>query len=934
MPSAHDFITDEQRSALQGLGLDRVLEVSPYVANVFVRDKDLAEWLLEGGRLEQLQAPADIRHRWQALHEIDDEAPLMRALRQARNREMVLCLWRDLCGQAQLGETLSALSETADCLISVAHDWAEQRLHARHGQPRDHAGEAQSMVVLGLGKLGGRELNFSSDVDLIFAYPESGETDGEKALDNEQFFTRLGRQMIRLLDEVTADGQVYRVDMRLRPFGASGPLVMNFDGMETYYQLHGREWERYALIKARPVAGDIQAGEGLMNGLKPFVYRRYLDYSIFGSLRDMKQGIRREVRRKGLESNIKLGRGGIREIEFIAQLFQLIRGGREPALQNRQLLPVLSAIAELGHLDEATVTALRSDYIYLRCVENRIQGLHDAQTHDLPSDTDDRARLLVAMEEADWESLEASVNAVRKRVAATFDEVFVGPALPEEKAEGNAFSDLWQDRLDDAGAEKLLRRTGFDEPTRARQLLASLRNSHAVRRMGERGRNRLDRLLPSVLHLAASKSNAVATLQQMLQVVEAIATRTAYLALLVENPRALNHLGRLCSASPWVADRIARHPLLLDELIDPRIFKQAPAPEEYAAELDALIQPAGSDLERLMDGLREFHQAVVLRVVAADINDSLSARAVSDRLTLLAELILERVQAIAHDGLVQRHGRPRCRDPEAQDSENREAGFMTVAYGKLGSQELAYGSDLDLVFLHDSAGEAQQTDGERCLDNGQFFARLAQRIIHQLSIPTPAGVLYEVDTRLRPSGASGLLVSGLDAFVHYQKEKAWTWEHQALLRARPVAGSAALRARFEAARRDILSQPRELDTLQRDIVAMRQRMLGQADSEHWNPKRDSGGLVDIEFLVQYWALRHASEHPEILCRTSTIGLLEELAAANCLSASLAEELSEAAEILRARIHADTLAGQVAPDHDGRLAEVRGQVTAIWSREFD
>nr|WP_301288481.1 bifunctional [glutamate--ammonia ligase]-adenylyl-L-tyrosine phosphorylase/[glutamate--ammonia-ligase] adenylyltransferase [Natronospira proteinivora] len=907
-------------------GLEHVLAVSPYIEHAFARDEGLAEWLLTADRLETVQSPEAIAERWAGLREMEQEADLMRALRRARNREMVLCLWRDLQGWASLAETLAALSATADTLISAAHDWAEAKLQARHGIPRNAEGEVQSLVVLALGKLGGQELNFSSDVDLIFVFPEAGETDGERCLDNEPFFVRLGQQMIRLLDETTADGQVYRVDMRLRPFGASGPLVMNFTGVETYYQLHGREWERYALIKARPVAGDIEAGEDLMKTLRPFVYRRYLDYSVFGSLRDMKQGIRREVRRKGLEANIKLGRGGIREIEFIAQLFQLIRGGREPALQSRRLLPVLAAIGEQGHLEKTTVAELSQAYECLRRLENRIQGLHDAQTHDLPRDSDDQARLLKAMDMAEWSELEDRVAAVRQTVAAAFDDVFVGPALPEEQQSGNAFADLWQDRLDEAPADKLLRRTGFEDPARARQLLASLRESHPVRRMGERGRQRLDRLLPSVLHLAAGKDNAVATLQQMLQVVEAIATRTAYLALLVENPRALEHLGRLCSASPWVADRIARHPLLLDELIDPRIFQQAPAPEDYAQELDALLRPAGEDLERLMDGLREFHQAVVLRIVAADINGTLSARQASDRLTLLAELILDRVQSIARADLIRRHGHPRCQDPEP-----REPGFITVAYGKLGSHELAYGSDLDLVFLHDSAGEEQQTDGERCLDNGQFFARLAQRIIHQLATPTPAGVLYEVDTRLRPSGASGLLVSGLAAFVQYQSEKAWTWEHQALLRARAVAGEAGLRDRFEQARREILARPRDEAGLRDDIVAMRSRMLESHASGEDDPKRDAGGLVDIEFLAQYWALRHAADHPEILARTSTIGLLEALAEAGCIERAQAETLAEAAEQLRAAIHARTLAGDRAIRQAESLAEVRSEVARIWDQ---
>ncbi|MDQ2069622.1 bifunctional [glutamate--ammonia ligase]-adenylyl-L-tyrosine phosphorylase/[glutamate--ammonia-ligase] adenylyltransferase [Natronospira bacteriovora] len=926
-PRLPDWLSDAQRTQLGSLGLESLLSCSPYVQSVLRRDEGLLDWL------EQAQGArtADgIRARWQHLLESEDEAAVMAGLRVARNREMVLTLWRDISGQDSLSDTLGALTALADALIGLAHDWSRARLLARHGCPRNGAGKEQSLIVLGLGKLGGGELNFSSDVDLIFAFPEGGETDGERALDNETFFTRLGRQIIRLLDEVTADGQVYRVDMRLRPFGASGPLVMNFSGIETYYQLHGREWERYALIKARPVAGDIQAGESLLRELQPFVYRRYLDYSVFGSLRDMKQGIRREVRRKGLEDNIKLGRGGIREIEFIVQLFQLIRGGREAELRQRSLRSALEGAVQNGHIAAADGERLQAHYDFLRRLENRIQGLHDAQTHDLPDDAADRERLLAMMGMRSWPELENQVAEVRREVGEAFDDVFVGPALPEEQAAGNAFDDLWRDRLDEAAAEKLLRRTGFADAARVRDLLSKLRESRPVQRMGERGRKRIDRLMPSVLLLAASKDNAEATLQRMASVVEAIATRTAYLALLVENPRALEHLGRLCAASPWAAERIARHPLLLDELIDPRIFQESPEPEAYARELDELLNGCGDDLERLMDALREFQQATVLRVVAADIAGALEVGEVSDRLTLLAELILQRVLGIARRALVERHGHPRCEDPDA-----REPGFIIVAYGKLGSIELAYGSDLDLVFLHDSRGEAQQTDGERSVDNGLFFARLAQRIIHQLATPTPAGRLYEVDTRLRPSGASGLLVSGLEAFVDYQREKAWTWEHQALMRARPVAGDEALQAAFREARQAILCRARDHAGLKKDIVAMRERMLAeQTSGDGADLKRSSGGLVDAEFLVQYWALAHAAEHPAVVAGTGMVEHLRALKEAGCIEADVAQQLEKAAYTLRGELHARTLAGNRERPLPHAVQAAMSTVAGIWHATFD
>jgi [glutamine synthetase] adenylyltransferase / [glutamine synthetase]-adenylyl-L-tyrosine phosphorylase len=913
---------------LRELDIETVVRISPFVQSVLRRDDGLVDWLEQRGTDASLQSAEAITGRWSSLLEVDDEAEFMARLRIARNREQVLVLWRDISG-ADVSDTLAALSAIADSLIGLAHDWSRRRLVVRFGVPRNTDGQEQQLVILGMGKLGGRELNFSSDVDLIFTFPERGESDGESGIDNDSFFTRLGRQLIRVLDEVTADGQVYRVDMRLRPFGASGPLVMNFTGVETYYQLHGREWERYALIKARPVAGDIAAGEALLKELQPFIYRRYLDYSVFGSLRDMKQGIRREVRRKGLEENIKLGRGGIREIEFIVQLFQLIRGGREPELRQRSLLAALDGVVANGHLATEEAERLKAHYEFLRRLENRIQGLHDAQTHDLPASEEDRARLLAAMNEATWPELEAAVAAVRNEVAEAFDEVFVGPALPEEQAAGNAFDDLWHDRLDTASAEKLLRRTGFPDATSVLAILQRLRDSRAAQRMGERGRKRLDRLVPSLVHLAAGKENATASLQRMMGVVEAIATRTAYLALLVENPHALEHLGRLCSASPWAAERIARHPLLLDELIDPRIFQESPEPDDYGRELDELLAACGDDLERLMDALREFQQATVLRIVASDIAGSLDVERVSQRLSLLAELILQRVLDIARDALIKRHGRPVCRDPEA-----REPGFIIVAYGKLGSEELAYGSDLDLVFLHDSRGEEQQTDGERSVDNALFFARLAQRIIHQLATPTPAGRLYEVDTRLRPSGSAGLLVSGMDAFVDYQRGKAWTWEHQALLRARPVAGEAELMQAFRNARRELLVQERDEAELAADIRAMRSRMLKEhgrtADS---NLKRDPGGLVDAEFLVQYWVLAHAARHPAVLEETGMTGQLAALAEAGCIPEQTAGTLSQAIRDLRAELHARTLANGERQAGLAAVDEAMATVSRIWEEIF-
>jgi glutamate-ammonia-ligase adenylyltransferase len=919
------------RRCLEAAGGVRICALSPFVLGALQRDAEVAAWLGEDDRLHTVNTPRAVRERVSACAaDVSDATGLMRALRRQRQREMVLIAWRDLAGKAALEESLEALSALAEACLVTAHDRLDMQLAQRHGTPRDEAGEEQSLVVLALGKLGGGELNFSSDIDLIFAFPAGGQTDGERSLDNETYFTRLGRDLIRVLDEPTADGRVFRVDMRLRPFGASGPLAVSFNAMETYYQLHGREWERYALIKARPVAGDIPAGEVLLSGLQPFIYRRYFDYSVFGALREMKQGIRREVQRKGLEDNIKLGRGGIREIEFIVQLYQLIRGGREPELRTRSLLRALEGACRNRHIGIGDAEALEAAYCFLRRLENRLQAMHDRQTHALPGGEDDRLRLAVAMGCDRWEDLAERFEAERSQVRRIFDEVFVGPALPGEGAdEANPFADLWQNRLPEEARRALLRRTGFGDGEAALASLDGFRRSHAVRRMGDRGRLRLDRLMPALFSRASKGALPQILLERLLRVIEAIATRTAYLALLVENTMALEHLARLCEASPWITERIARHPLLLDELIDPRIFRQPPSPEAHAAELDEMLAPADGDLERQMDLLREFQQAAVLRVAAADISGLLDAEAVSGQLSALAELILRRVLVIAWEGLAARHGQPRCHDPDA-----RAARFVVVAYGKLGSVELGYGSDLDLVFLHDSDGEQQQTDGDRPLDNALFFSRLAQRVIHLITTQTPAGVLYEVDTRLRPSGSAGLLVSGLTAFADYQRRQAWTWEHQALLRARVVAGDAALAQGFAVVRRELLTVPRPAETLAGEVREMRRRMLREAgNGEGFDPKRDAGGLTDVEFLVQYWTLRHAAGHPELLEHTGGLELLGALADAGCIPAGDAATLAEATQAFRESLHRLTLSNGGERLGDDSLKPHREAVREIWEREL-
>ena len=909
--------------------LPRVWAMSEFTSRICLRDPAVLAALADNGDLGRAYPAGEYRRRLQAaLAEVEAEADLHRILRRFRAREMLRIAWRDLSGRADLDEVLEALSELADGLIDEALEWLYQRLCGQMGVPRDSAGEAQRMMVLGMGKLGGRELNFSSDIDLIFAYPEPGLTDRDKP--NEQFFLALGRSLIAALDQQTADGQCFRVDMRLRPYGESGPLAMSVPAMELYFLEQGREWERYALIKARVVAGDQAAGHALLESLSPFVYRRYLDYGALESLRDMKAMIAREVRRRRLADNVKLGRGGIREVEFIAQAFQLIRGGQEPALRQRGLQPVLAYLAQQALIPAHAQADLTAGYRYLRVIENRIQAMHDRQAHDLPSDPVDRERLVLAMGEPSWTALTETLGGWRRRVQGHFDQVFVAPQQ-EDEAEATDepdFADTWHGVLEDDLAITVLQEAGFADPAAALTQLQRFRDGARVRALSDQGRTRLDRLMPMLIAAVVGTSQPDVVLDRLITLLDGIVRRTAYLALLNEHPLAVSQLVRLVGGSPWIARYLSLHPMLLDELLDPRTLYAPLSRTALSAELDARMATADlDDLEQQMEILRHFKQAQVLHVAAADLAGAIPVMLVSDYLTDIAEVVLDRVLTLAWRQVSQRYGEPLRADGQVAD-------FGVVAYGKLGSLELGYGSDLDVVFLHDAVPAGTATTGDKPVEPAVFFARLAQRIIHILSTPTPGGILYEVDTRLRPSGQSGLLTSSLDAFAEYQRERAWTWEHQALVRARMVAGGPTLRAGFRAVRREILTRSRPRETLREEVGHMRERMrkeLGSTRADAFDLKQDRGGIADIEFMVQYGVLAGASDYAGLLRYTDNIRLLDELERAGEFSGGQTQILADAYRHYRGLVHRLTLQEQptrVAPDE---VASVQGAVSAVWAR---
>jgi glutamate-ammonia-ligase adenylyltransferase len=747
---------------------------------------------------------------------------------------------------------------------------------------------------------------------------------GHSYLTNEQFFQRLAQKLVQALNTQTADGFVFRVDTRLRPFGESGPLVLSFDALHDYYQAQAREWERYAMVKARPIAGDPEDVRHLMDMLRAFVYRRYLDYGAIESLRDMKALISKEVERKGMEDNIKLGPGGIREVEFVGQVFQIIRGGREPELQIRPIMAVLALLGDKGLLPGYVVAQLSQAYRFLRLVENRLQAWRDQQTHMLPEGDAGRLRLARAMGYSDWTGFRAVLERHRGRVQGHFDKVFAAPQA-EEEDEG-PFAALWKGSLDASLAVGLLAETGFSHPESAVARLRLFRKSATCRSLSSRGRERLDRLMPMLLEAVAGCPAPDEGLNRVVNLVESIARRTAYLALLVENPVALSQLVRLIAISPWIAARLARQPLLLDELLDPRRLYAPLRHRELQGELDTLLAAVDpDDQEQQMERLRQFSQSNMLRVAAADLTGAIPVMIVSDYLTDIAEVSVAAVLSQCWDHLVRRHGRPR-------DIYGDDSGFAVIGYGKLGGIELGYGSDLDLVFLHGNRDPNAMTDGTRPLANDVFYARLAQRLIHMLNTATASGVLYEVDTRLRPDGAAGLLVSSLEAFARYQAESAWTWEHQALLRARPVAGDPAVRSRFRAIRAGVLASPRDPGRLRSDVREMREKMRAQLDRSNghkFDLKQGCGGIADIEFMVQYRVLRWASRYPDLLDWTDNIRLLESLTRHDLLPGRAAEQLADAYRALRTDYHRFSLQDEPGLIPETRLQSERETVRELW-----
>ncbi len=943
--------TEELHARLSGMDQSRkqawarVWSLSPFIAEYCARHPDFFVELLGSDRYLVSKSEEDFRRQLQSMvDQVADEAALMSVLRRFRQQQMCRIIWRDFTRQAEMDETVRDMSHLADTCIDIALTWIYNDCCKTLGTPMglnpDGNKVQQYMSVIGMGKLGAHELNVSSDIDLIFTFALKGETEGaRRTLENQAFFIRVGQRLINVLDRVTGEGFVFRVDMRLRPYGQSGALALSFAAMEEYYQDQGREWERYAMVKARIVAGDKEQGAKLMSALHPFVFRKYIDFGVIESLRDMKMMIAREVRRKGMEDNIKLGDGGIREIEFVAQAFQLVRGGRDLNLRTRELRQVFGALVENGLMPEEAVNELRDAYCFLRNVEHAVQGIRDQQTQMLPADEVNRLRVALVMGFNDWGEFINQLSKHRASVSLHFAEVITEDGENSEAAKRQheeCWKLIWSGEYDDHRCEEIFIEHGLPDPARLVGLLGKMRASKPVLMMQTQSRERLDRFMPILLESITRIDNAGVTLERVLMLVESVLRRTSYLVLLYENPNALEQLVKLCSVSPWIAEQLSSTPLLLDELLNTETLYTPPRKWELSDELNQqLLRIPEEDMEELMEVLRLFKKAHVLRVAASELAGTLPLMKVSDYLTWIAEAMLDKVVQIAWKMMVDKHGYP-----QKAPGVPCELDFLVLGYGKVGGIELGYSSDLDLVFIHDVPTHLS-TDGERSIDNAVFFIRLGQKIIHILNARMSSGQLYEVDMRLRPSGNSGLLVTTLQSFEKYQENDAWTWEHQALVRARPVAGSDELADRFQAVRSRIIARQRDRDKLREDVKNMRDKMrdnLGTKVIEGEAPKvfhikHDAGGIVDIEFIVQFCVLAYSHEYPALCKWSDNVRLLEEIGRAGILTVEKTEQLKEAYITLRSMIHKRALQNESSRVDFGAVPNERKLITEVWNALF-
>lgn len=920
-------ITSINSVQLEQLG--EFLALSDFAHAQLCKHSDWLDDIIAGDLLNAAALKPLIEERFNALvAQVTTEAQLEKCLRDVRNFFQLVIAWRDMGKFAPITQSLIDVSELAEILIIGARDALSKLLESTWGLPTDSKGNVQPLMVLGMGKLGGHELNFSSDIDLIFTFPNHGETQGgRRSTDNQQYFVKLAQKLVNALDKITVDGFVYRVDMRLRPFGNSGPLVASFAAMEDYYQSQGRDWERYAMVKSRILGNDGEYAEELKRLIRPFMFRRYIDFSAIESLRKMKLMISHEVRRRGLVDNIKLGSGGIREVEFIVQVFQMIRGGREPQLQNQSLLVILSRLQALEIIDKNECEQLRESYLYLRLCEQTLQQIGDKQTQTLPDNELDWTRLLWVCGEPDETSFRDTLKGHMNVVEQQFSNV-IGQEDEDDGTESKEHELLTVvcSADEDFDGESILFELGCQKPQALFSEIIALKTELSKRRVGERGQEAMNKLLPLLVMQLINEANASDLFRKIANILKTIATRTAYIELLLENPGALKQLVTLCQASDWISEQLTLHPILLDELLDPKSLYSPTPLDEYSAQLHQyLMRIPTDDMEQVMEGLRQYKQCQQLRIAAADVTGAMELMKVSDHLTALAQSVVEHVINIAWQQLTQRYGTPQF--------DGDDKGFAVIGYGKMGGYELGYGSDLDLVFVH-SGKSGTYTDGDKQIDSAHFYLKFAQRILHLFNTRTVSGILYELDMRLRPSGSKGLMVTHIESFVDYQEQEAWVWEHQALVRTRVVCGSQWLKERFNQIREGILCQVRDRAELQGEVAKMRVKMrdhLTQGNDEIFDLKQDNGGIADIEFIAQFLVLGYSEQFANLTRYSDNMRIFEQALAVNLISEQEQQILSQAYQDYRHKGHRLVLNDLKNQTDEKEFAEQREQVSNIWRR---
>lgn len=955
----------ESLNETQQHALKTVLCLSEYFAATMIRQFEYTRDALLNNAFEQ---PLDHTYVHQLFDEILasntdkpelEEAELCRALRVLRQRCMLHIIWRDALKIGTTIETTNALSALADVSILIARKYSDIALQARFGIPVcKHSQTPQTLLVIAMGKLGAHELNLSSDIDLIFCYPRSGDTctdtnPNARSISNQEYFIKLGQKIIQTLDNNTADGFVFRTDMRLRPYGQSGPLVMNFASLESYYHEQGRDWERFAMIKARVVGDENNTdAKELLSILRPFSYRTYVDFGAIESLRKLKAMIEAEVRRNHLDDNIKLGSGGIREIEFIVQSFQLIRGGQDKHLQQRELLIILELLEQDGHLPSQVCHELRDAYIFLRNTEHAIQAINDEQTQQLPHTELNQRRVASSLQCRDWLNFSAKLQQHRDNVATHFSHIVAKDNEPPEHEEHSnnqqyqEWEEYWLHLNDDHNELPDInsKESPLDQEQRNQyhaQWQAFAR-SRLISTLQKEGRQRLDTLMPHLLTELWCNNPPLLTQARIIPLLEAIVRRSAYLVLLYEQPCALKHLLNLCAASPWVAEHIRQTPLLLDDLLNPPLLSEAPSPNELHQELYLqLLRCDEQDEEQHLEQLRYFLRTHKLRAATNELAGRLDVMQTSDYLTHLAEVLLDNILYHSWRQMIAKYGQP----TRADGSPVNEPELAIIGYGKMGGCELSYSSDLDLVFLNQCHPHGNTTgiNGQRSIDNPVFYTRLGQRIIHMLSAQTRLGQLYEVDMRLRPSGSSGMIVTSVKAFAEYQSQNAWTWEHQALVRARPICGHAPTMNEFNRLRTQLLSQPKDTSAIANAIIEMRQKMrahLGSKPSQTWfHLKYDDGGMVDIEFMVQYFVLAWSHARNELLHATGNVSLLDTVATLGLIAPQDAQTLQATYLTYRAETHRRALQQQdikIETEQLGALGfdDACQKVSVLWQQTFN